>query len=421
MKNRLFIVASFLFSSLVVIAQPKMMVGANDPQGKAVGINAGRVVWTQKANTVTWNQEDKFWFKDDYINQANVTELLSLALLDLTSSSSEKEAWTKLFVDFNKKHGRGKNSYQKGEKIAVKVNMNNTYSHEESEELNASPQLVYALIQSLVNAGVDENDIYIAEPSRFLTDYLFNKCHKDFPKVHFVDHFGGDGREKTEYAENVIPYSVNNGRLATGLSTTFTEATYVMNMALLKGHVGQGVTLCGKNWYGTTNIHHDWRHNAHDNFDQDRKGGYKYMTFVDFMAHKDLGGKTMLYLIDGLLGSKNVAGAPTGKWRMAPFNGDFPNSLLLSQDPVAIDAVASDIFITEFPDAVDVNYMDNYLLEAALAGKAPSGVKYDPERDGKYAKGLGVLEHWNNPTDRQYSRNLSKRGKGIELRYIYKK
>jgi hypothetical protein len=86
----------------VVIAQPKMMVGANDPQGKAVGINAGRVVWTQKANTVTWNQEDKFWFKDDYINQANVTELLSLALQDLTSSSSEKEAWTKLFVDFNK-------------------------------------------------------------------------------------------------------------------------------------------------------------------------------------------------------------------------------------------------------------------------------------------------------------------------------
>jgi len=28
---------------------------------------------------------------------------------------------------------------------------------------------------------------------------------------------------------------------------------------------------------------------------------------------------------------------------------------------------------------------------------------------------LGVHEHWNNPVDRKYSRNLSPGGKGIEL------
>ncbi len=29
----------------------------------------------------------------------------------------------------------------------------------------------------------------------------------------------------------------------------------IRNMALLKGHVGQGVTLCAKNWYGCMSIH----------------------------------------------------------------------------------------------------------------------------------------------------------------------
>ena len=59
-------------------------------------------------------------------------------------------------------------------------------------------------------------------------------------------------------------------------------------------------------------------------------------------------------------------------------------------------------------------------MEAALAGNPPSGTVYDPERDGTPVTGsLGVFEHWNNPTDRQYSRNLGK-GEGIELVYIRK-
>ena len=50
----------------------------------------------------------------------------------------------------------------------------------------------------------------------------------------------------------------------------------------------------------------------------------------------------------------------------------------------------------------------------------PSGFKYDPENDGTpIAESLGVHEHWNNATDRKYSRNLGT-GKGIELIYLSK-
>ncbi|MBM4027972.1 MAG: hypothetical protein FJ280_21630, partial [Planctomycetes bacterium] len=55
-----------------------------------------------------------------------------------------------------------------------------------------------------------------------------------------------------------------------------------------------------------------------------------------------------------------------------------------------------------------------YLHEAAPANQPPSGTKYDPEGDGTTLASMGVHEHWNNPKDRQYSRNLGT-GKGIEL------
>jgi hypothetical protein len=58
--------------------------------------------------------------------------------------------------------------------------------------------------------------------------------------------------------------------------------------------------------------------------------------------------------------------------------------------------------------------VDNYLHEAALANNAPSGAVYDPEQDGIPLSSLGVHEHWNNNTDKKYSRNLVA-GNGIEL------
>jgi parallel beta-helix repeat protein len=57
---------------------------------------------------------------------------------------------------------------------------------------------------------------------------------------------------------------------------------------------------------------------------------------------------------------------------------------------------------------------DNYMHEAALADNPPSGTFYDPEGDGTRLASLGVHEHWNNPVDKQYSRNLGT-GDGIEL------
>ena len=58
----------------------------------------------------------------------------------------------------------------------------------------------------------------------------------------------------------------------------------------------------------------------------------------------------------------------------------------------------------------------DYLLQCASADSWPEDISYDPEGDGSVLESLGVFEHWNNPTDKQYSRNLET-GDGIELIY----
>jgi len=393
---------------------------SNSPVGIEHGIFPGRVVWVFDPKVATWDGTNKYWWDEKSTSQTEAYKMLENVLKSLTGKGTEAMAWDALFKNFNIEKKKITSGYTINQKIAVKINQNNTLRHADTTGLNAAPQLVYALISSLAKeAGVPQKNITIFDASRFICDNIFNKCHKDFPDVVFVDNEGGEGRVKSTYVEKAIPYSVDNGKLATGLATCAVEADYIINMALLKGHIGQGVTLCGKNFYGATSIDRSWRKNAHDNFNQDPQGKDKYMTFTDFLGHKDLGGKTILFMIDGFYGARSQDGPPLikDKWRMAPFNNRWCSSLFASQDGVAVDAVGIDFLRAEWPDLADIAYAEKYLVEAALADNPPSKTFYDPERDGTRLKSLGVMEHWNNASEKKYSRNLGKKY-GIELFYV---
>jgi len=120
-------------------------------------------------------------------------------------------------------------------------------------------------------------------------------------------------------------------------------------------------------------------------------------------------------MIDALYPARNQTG---GVIRFASFDNDWFSSILVSQDMVAIDSVGLDFLRNEqalSPNVDDVvGTPDNYLHEAALANNPASGTAYDPENDGMALESLGVHEHWNNPKQMKYSRNLGT-GKGIEL------
>ncbi|MCR4852801.1 MAG: DUF362 domain-containing protein [Prevotella sp.] len=375
---------------------PKLFVGPNEPIGEGRGIYPGRVAWIHNPGVAKWDGHTGLWVEDRWNDQAKADAMIPETLMQLTGKADAKSAWKALFKHFNKQHGRGNRGYKKGETIAVKLNMNNAITHHDTIELNSSPFLTLALVRSMVkDGGVRQQDIILCEPSRAITDSIYNKVHRAFPGVRFIDNIGGDGREKCEYYPEQIVYSVDNGKMARGLAKCIVDADYLINSALLKTHSGPGVTLTGKNWYGATDINLLWRQNAHNNISQDKRNGKPgYKTFVDFMAHKDLGQKTLLFLIDGTYGSRDVNGAPNPKWMKEPFCGDWGCSIIVSQDELACDAVAMDIIIGEWPEFGSLNYCDEYLREAALIPNAPSGTVY--KQGGKaLEKPLGVFEHWN--------------------------
>ncbi len=370
----------------------------NRPIGVGKGPHPGRVAWIHDPGVATWDGQTGMWWEERWNDQGKARDMVREGLRQLTGKRCVRRAWKALFKYFNASHGRGPRGYRKGEKIAIKLNMNNTFAYADNEELNSSPYVTFALLESLVKrAGVREEDITVCEPSRYLTDALYNRCKAAFPKVRFVDNVGGEGREKCEFVENAIPFTPGYGEKQYGLAKCIVEADYVINSALLKIHTGPGVTLTGKNWYGATSLDKDWHQNSHNGVNPDKRWGHaKYSSQVDFIGHKDLGGKTLLYLIDGTYGSRDCNGAPAPKWNMAPFGGDWACSLLFSLDPLAIDSVGLDLLASEWPEVGSLPYSDLYLVEAASLPETISGVTYDPEADGTpLSKPLGLHEHWN--------------------------
>ncbi len=397
--------------STAEIRQPKLSVAPNTPLGKAKGAVAGRVAWTHCPGVATWDGHTGLWLEDRWNDQARADRMMRETIRSVGGKSSAKASWEAMFKDFNKRHGKGKKGYRKGEKIAIKLNMNNAITHRDTVELNSSPFVTLALVRSLVeDGGVRPADIIVCEPSRAITDSIYLKVTREYPDVTFVDNIGGDGRQKCEYYPERIVYSADNGKMARGIAKCIVDADYVINSALLKTHKGPGVTLTGKNWYGATDIALEWRRNAHNNISQDKRHGKPgYKTFVDFISHPDLGGKCLLFLIDGTYGSRDVNGAPNPKWRKPPFADEWACSIIASQDALAADAVAMDIIIGEWPEFGSLNYCDQYLQEAASIPDTPSGTVY---KAGGVAltEPLGLMEHWNNARERKYN--------AIDLDYI---
>ena len=420
------IVIPFSANPLKARADVKPWFTPNNPVGIARGINPGRVAWGHNPDACIWNGKGS-WYRDANTLQSEIDNLLNLTLKSLTGSASTSDTWDALFHDFNATKHHQTRGYQSGDKIAIKINQNNATSHGNTDDLNASPQLVFSLLKTLVNYGVPQNDITVFDASKYITDNIYDKCHYWFPDVHFVDKTGGNGREAATYKSNAIVYSGNvmekdvygnSNPCSRDLATCVIEARYLINFALLKGHDGSGVTLNAKNMYGTLKLNSPWMLNSHSNFYQNQSGVPKYTPFVDWMTHKNMGEKTVLFLLDALYASPVVGGGIIEKWDMAPFNHHWPSSLFASQDGIAIESVGIDFFMANWPDNVDLSHCDMHLSEAAQLRNAPSGTSYDPEGDGQNIISLGVLEHWNNKTEKKYSRNLNpSAGKGIELVY----
>ncbi len=425
-----FFVLGFIFSIGMIItsnlpSEAATTEASNKPIGIARGINPGRVVWTRDSSAVKWDgTANSHWWDDANNNQVIIDSLLSMSIKQLIAVSNYSMAWDSLFHYFNRNHGKGNIGYQAGEKIVIKINQNtarNGYAQNGSpnngatnvndwnqNSINGNPQLIKSLLYELKSIGVSESDITVYDAVRTIPDNIYVPNHSAFPGVHFMDNTGTNGREKAVWTTSQTIFYAVAHNLSDRIPQQVVNAKYVINMAIMKNH-GDGPTLSFKNHYGSINGQGD--HNAIYS-----TGGNMntYSNLVDLGGHKDLGEKTVLFLIDALYGGPSPDARPV-KWsKWSPFNGWWPASVFASQDGVALESVGFDIMNREW--SLRQN-SDNFLHEAALADNPPSGTKYAPNGDGIRLKSLGVHEHWNNSTDKKYSRNFAT-GNGIELVYI---
>ena len=400
------------------------------PFGEARGIHPGRVVWAHDPEAMDWKGPgDGHWWEGNRLKQERVDAMMARVVCELTGTAKVADAWSRLFRHLNQARGKGPAGYQAGEKIVIKPNWVgliyreghvdlDTYTFiRRHDYMNTAPQMILALFHQLTSVGVRPSDITVCDTLACFVHEYFDLLHKPFPEVRHEDCAGKFGRIQAKpsgtplYWSNRLP-----GKAQDYLPTCFAEAEYLINFANLKAHSGGGVTLCAKNHYGSL-VRWPVQQGYFDMhpacFSKETR---IYRPLVDLMGHAHLGGKTVLYLVDGLFSGLHPRDAEPQRMKLPPFNGHWPCSLFASQDPVAVDSVALDFLQAEWTDYPCQSGVDDYLHEAALAGDPPSGTFYDPDHAAatKRLRSLGVHEHWNNPQEKQYSRNLGA-GPGIEL------
>lgn len=398
----------------------------HEPLGRGVGAMPGRVVWVRDGAAVRWNGSG-YWWQREHFDEAAVQRMVDEGVVSAAGADDATSGWRTLFEAHNARLGRS-GGYRSGQKIAIKANMNGAGtngSDEDSDLSYTTPVLLRALLHSLVqDASVAPTDITVYDACRIFPAHMRELCSEGaLAGVRF--HYNDQGGPHDIVGDEASPlvWSADVAGAANVVPTCASEADYLINLASLKGH-SYGLTLCGKNHFGSlvnsSRLRPPEAAGIHRYVSGQTMG--MYTVLVDLLANHLLGEKTMLWMLDGLVPATSEGARVTREaalWEGVPFNGEFAASLFLSQDPVALDSVGADFLINQ-PAITSRNAtlagnsgVENYLHEAALAAAPPSGATY---RDGagNPVESLGVHEHWNNATERLYSRDRGAT-EGIEL------
>jgi len=435
--------------------------GPNQPIGRPLGVNPGRVVWiwnpeaTNENCTNGFETQDWYW-KPENTNEKVVGTMFRNALNKLTGKGSVAESWDVLFHSQNIRKSNSDRGYIKGEKIIIKINQGTSrwiltqedkdkgyyypttlQPNEERRRVSlgtteTGPYIVIEILRELVNElGINQADIAVGDPMTDIYGHNYDIWVKEFPNVMYIDKFSDMHGRKMIYTtkDDLLFYSDKSQK--DKLYDVLEKADYLINSANLKPHMAAGISLTAKNHFGSqgspTAGHLHYALMRTRGSIPNNLGYHKYRVLVDLMGSKYLGQNTLLYMVDGLFGGGASETKGPVKYFMAPFNNDWCNSIFLSQDQVAIESVCYDFLRTEWnginqhnpsnnaeESNPNWNGVDDYLHQAADSSNWPKGIIYDPDNSGNPLPSLGVHEHWNNAQDRQYSSNLGY-GKGIEL------
>jgi hypothetical protein len=327
-------------------------------QARPRAVPPHRVVHAHSPEATYWDYATG-WY-GDYVSQAVVDAMTDRGVMALTGTTTLADAWGALLP-----------AYTAGQKVALKINLNNAGCTDSDNVIDALPQPVNSVIRGLKTIGVSESDIYVydvthgghqgAMPAR-----LVNKIAALYPPVQYdayaalcsiLLHLGYSSTE-------MIHFNVPAGKPSISdrpMCNVLVDADYLINMPIMKKHGMAGVTLGFKNHFGSLD-HCDYVHWSvtlgGGNYTPDYNG------LVDIYNNPHIRDKTVLTVGDALYAARfNNYNEIPSPW--PTFDDQSPNSLFFSVDPVAIDSVMVDFLDAEggVPDG-----SDDYLVLAAASG-----------------------------------------------------
>ncbi len=323
---------------------------AGRPASLATSTPAQRVVHTHSDLATYWDYATG-WY-GDCVSQAVVDRMTDLGVMDLTGAPTRTDAWRALIP-----------GYAAGQKVAIKINLNNATSADSDRVIDALPQPVNAVIRGLKAIGIPENDVCVYDASRPMPSRLVNKIVALYPTVQFDSNGSGGSPALGFSASERVHFDVPPDRAISDrpISVALAQAAYLINMPIMKKHAMAGVTLGFKNHFGSIESC-DLVHWSVTLGDEDYLATYNGL--VDIYSNPHFKDKTVLTVGDGLYGARinNYSETPS---RWPTFGGRSPNSLFFSRDPVALDCVMYDFLAAEGGVRSGA---DDYLLLAEAAG-----------------------------------------------------
>jgi len=350
-----------------VIENPE---AALPPQGMAdFGL---RVIHVYSSDATFWDYGNNYY--GSYVNQSVVNEMVDQGVIELTGSSGVSDAWRELVPGYRP----GKTS------IAVKVNFNNSIStcggclvdcDDYQLKIDAVIHPINSIIRGLKQAypEFEYSDIWVYDATigskppvsqRLLKVRFKDGCQ--YPGVRFFDQGCCEAASfASEQEDAVVNWRTPSGVQAPPLqkiTDVLIQATYLINIPILKRHGGAGVSLGFKNHFGSIDNCpelHDW---VCFNWNV-ANYSTRYNPLVDIYQNPHIVGKTVLTLGDGLFGDRAGNANKPAPWDS--FGGEAPNSLFFSTDPVAIDCVMGDFLHYEGYHGGLWKGSDDYLKLAA--------------------------------------------------------
>jgi uncharacterized protein (DUF362 family) len=281
------------------------------------------------------------------INTEILNKMLEEGIRKFTGKQDLKNAWKEILIH-----------YTKNDKVAIKPNFN--FLNHGYKYTITSPQLINSVVKQLVEVvGIPPKNIFVYDLCKDIPidivrrriNYAINYIEKPtttsiLDKIKLRLHYGlssADTNVEIKMHESITDKKGNPVKCY--IPKVVTQAQHLINMPLLTNHVFIANSGALKNHYGTV------RFSNYHNYPGVLHGKVLNKSIIDINLNSHIRTKTKIIIGDGLFGvfdrgDVNIhEGGGKKVWKT--FKNDFPESIFISKDPVAIDSVMASIIMQE--------------------------------------------------------------------------